>query len=91
MRRWGQIPEQKTDAWYAETAKKVYRPDIYRKAAEALIAEGRMKPEDFPDFATETGFRPPQTQFIDGITFDGTRPNAYLEQFPIGLKGKDQI
>jgi nitrate/nitrite transport system substrate-binding protein len=90
MRRWGQIPEQKTDAWYAETAKKVYRPDIYRKAAEALIAEGRMKPEDFPDFATETGFRPPQTQFIDGITFDGTRPNAYLEQFPIGLKGKEQ-
>jgi nitrate/nitrite transport system substrate-binding protein len=91
MRRWGQIPDQKSDAWYAETAKKVYRPDIYRKAAEALIAEGRMKPEDFPDFATETGFRPPQTQFIDGITFDGTKPNAYLEQFPIGLKGKDQI
>jgi nitrate/nitrite transport system substrate-binding protein len=90
MRRWGQIPEYKPDAWYLETAKKVYRPDIYRKAAEELIAEGTMKPEDFPDFANETGFRAPQTQFIDGITYDGTKPNAYLEQFPIGLKGKQQ-
>ncbi|MBN2700209.1 MAG: ABC transporter substrate-binding protein, partial [Methylothermaceae bacterium] len=91
MRRWGQIPEHKPDDWYMETAKKVYRPDLYRKAAEALIAEGKMKPSDFPDFDGETGFRPPQTEFIDGIAFDGTQPNAYLEQFPIGLKGKDKL
>ncbi|GAB4359339.1 MAG: CmpA/NrtA family ABC transporter substrate-binding protein [Methylohalobius crimeensis] len=91
MRRWGQIPEHKPDDWYMQTAKKVYRPDLYRKAAEALIAEGKMKPSDFPDFDGETGFRPPQTKFIDGITFDGTQPNAYLEQFPIGLKGKDKL
>jgi nitrate/nitrite transport system substrate-binding protein len=91
MRRWGQIDEYKPDAWYTETAKKVYRPDIYRKAAEELIAEGTMQPEDFPDFETETGYRPPQTEFIDGITFDGTKPNDYLEQFPIGLKGKAQL
>jgi nitrate/nitrite transport system substrate-binding protein len=90
MRRWGQIAEQKSDAWYDETAKKVYRPDIYRKAAEELIAEGTMSAEDFPDFDTETGYRSPQTQFIDGITFDGSKPNAYLEQFGIGLKGEDQ-
>ncbi len=91
MRRWGQIAEQKSDDWYAETAKKVYRPDIYRKAAEALIAEGKMKPEEFPDFGKESGFRPPQTEFIDEVTFDGTKPNEYLEKFSIGLKGKDQV
>ncbi len=91
MRRWGQIAEQKPDDWYMQTAKKVYRPDIYAQAAKLLIAEGKMKAEDFPDFATETGFRPPQTEFIDGITFDGTKPNAYLEKFPIGLKGKDVV
>ena len=91
MRRWGQIPEHKPDAWYADTAKKVYRPDIYRQAAEELIAAGEMQPEDFPDFGAETGFRPPQTEFIDGIAFDGTKPNDYLKQFPIGLKGTDQL
>jgi len=88
MRRWGQIPEAKPDGWYMETAKKVYRPDIYAQAAQALIAEGKMKPGDFPDFAKETGYKPPQTEFIDGITYDGRKPNAYLEKFKIGLKGK---
>jgi nitrate/nitrite transport system substrate-binding protein len=91
MRRWGQIADYKPDSWYFETAKKVYRPDIYEKAAKELIAEGKMSAADFPDFAKEDGFRDPQTEFIDGITFDGTKPNAYLEQFPIGLKGKDKI
>lgn len=88
MRRWGQIAEAKPDDWYFETAKRIYRPDIYRKAAEALTEEGTMSPKDFPDFDTETGIRKPQTGFIDGIEFDGRRPNAYLEQFPIGLKGE---
>jgi nitrate/nitrite transport system substrate-binding protein len=50
-----------------------------------------MKPSEFPDFATEEGFRPPQTEFIDGHTFDGKTPNAYLEQFSIGLKGDDKL
>jgi nitrate/nitrite transport system substrate-binding protein len=91
MRRWGQISEYKPDSWYMDMAKKVYRPDIYQQAAEALIAEGKMSASDFPDFKTETGYKPPQTEFIDTITFDGTKPNDYLEQFPIGLKGKDKI
>jgi len=89
MRRWGQIPAEKPDNWYIETAKAVYRPDIYRKAAEDLIAEGKMSKADFPDFDKETGFRPPQKEFIDGFTYDGTKPNAYIDQFPIGLKGKE--
>jgi len=91
MRRWGQIADYKPDSWYDKVAKSVYRPDIYEKAAKELIAEGKMKASEFPDFAKETGYRKPQTQFIDGITFDGTKPNKYLKQFPIGLKGKDKI
>ena len=91
MRRWGQIADYKPDSWYRDVAKKVYRPDIYRQAAEALIAEGKMTAADFPDFAKESGYRAPQKEFIDGIAYDGTKPNAYLERFPIGLKGKDQI
>jgi len=66
-------------------------PEIYRQAAEALIADGLVTAADFPDFASESGFRKPQTEFIDGVTFDGTQPNAYLEQFPVGLKGQDKI
>jgi len=91
MRRWGQISEQKDDDWYFDVAKSVYRPDIYKKAALALIEDGEMAVSDFPEFATETGFRPPQTEFIDGKVFDGTKPNAYLEQFPIGLKGAEKL
>ncbi len=91
MRRWGQIAEPKSDEWFMDMAKKVYRPDIYAIAAKELISEGKLDATDFPDFATETGFKPAQTEFIDNITFDGTKPNAYLEQFPIGLKGQDVV
>ena len=91
MRRWGQIAEQKPDSWYMDIAKKVYRPDIYRLAAQALIDEGKMSASDFPDFAKEDGFKPPQKEFIDGITYDGRTPNAYLEKFSIGLKGTDKL
>ncbi|MBB3046417.1 nitrate/nitrite transport system substrate-binding protein [Litorivivens lipolytica] len=91
MRRWGQIAEHKPDSWYMETAKKVYRPDIYRAAAEELIVDGVMQASDFPDFAKETGFKPPQKEFIDGVTYDGTKPNDYLGKFKIGLKGKDEV
>ncbi|MDF1762443.1 MAG: CmpA/NrtA family ABC transporter substrate-binding protein [Oleibacter sp.] len=91
MRRWGQISEPKSDEWFMETAKKVYRPDIYASAAKELIKEGKLSAKDFPDFATETGFKPPQTEFIDEITYDGTQPNAYLKKFSIGLKSDEKI
>ncbi|MGZ8172647.1 MULTISPECIES: CmpA/NrtA family ABC transporter substrate-binding protein [Methylobacter] len=90
MRRWGQINEYKTDAWYLETAKKVYRPDIYMAAAKALVAEGKAKAGDFPA-DSETGIKPPSADFIDGISFDATKPNDYLSKFPIGLKGKQKV
>ncbi len=88
MRRWGQITEGKPDSWYADIAKKVYRPDIYLKAAKLLVDEGKADKKDFP-WDTD-GYRAPQAEFIDGITFDGRKPNAYLEKFPIGLK-KEQV
>jgi nitrate/nitrite transport system substrate-binding protein len=91
MRRWGQIAEQKPDSWYKDIAKKVYRPDIYAQAAQALIAEGKASATDFPEFATESGFKAPQTDFIDNIVYDGSQPNAYLEQFKIGLKSDSKL
>lgn len=91
MRRWGQISDTKPDSWYTETAKKVYRPDIYAIAAKELIAEGKVKAADFPDFASEDGFRPPQKEFIDGVEYNGRTPNAYLESLKIGLKAKDKM
>ncbi|OYZ39130.1 MAG: hypothetical protein B7Y31_08580, partial [Novosphingobium sp. 16-62-11] len=32
------------------------------------------------------GFKPEQSGFIDGQTFNGKQPNAYLAKFTIGLK-----
>ncbi len=84
MRRWGQIAEDKSDAWYDETAKSVYRPDIYKLAAEELIAEGKATAEMF-DFDVD-GYREPTNAFLDGITYDGTTPNAYIDSLTIGLK-----
>ncbi|MBF0128226.1 MAG: ABC transporter substrate-binding protein [Magnetococcales bacterium] len=89
MRRWGQITEHKSDAWYLETARKVYQPDIYLKAAGLLVAEGKAKKGDFP--WDGDGFRPPQSEFIDAMTFDGRKPNDYLARFPIGLKGEQRV
>jgi nitrate/nitrite transport system substrate-binding protein len=86
MRRWGQISEPQTDEWYFEQAAKVYRPDIYRQAAESLIEEGVMTAADFPDFDAETGYRPATSDFIDGMSYDGRQPNAYIKGMEIGLK-----
>jgi len=91
MRRWGQIGEAQPDSWYMDIAKKVYRPDIYAVAAKELIEEGKIPAASFPDFASESGFKPPQSEFIDNVTYDGSKPNAYLQQFEIGLKGDDKI
>jgi len=90
MRRWGQIPEAKPDSWYVDIAKKVYRPDIYAAAAKELIAEGKMKASDFPNFAKESGFKAPDKSFIDGVVYDGHKPNAYINALKIGLKGNDK-
>lgn len=86
MRRWGQISEPKSDDWYMDVAKKVYRPDLYRLAAESLIDDGSMSAVEFPDFGSESGFKPVQDDFLDNIPYDGSTPNAYLQSLEIGLK-----
>ena len=91
MRRWGQISEEKSDSWYDQIAKSVYRPDLYETAAKELIAEGHMTADEFPNFSTEDGYREPQSEFIDNIPYDGTKPNDYLKQFKIGLKGNTKL
>ena len=88
MRRWGQISEAKPDSWYLDVAKQVYRPDLYREAANELVSEGKAKAADFPA-ADEDGYRAPSSDFIDGVTYDGRTPNAYLNSFQIGLKGAE--
>jgi nitrate/nitrite transport system substrate-binding protein len=89
MRRWGQIPDAHDDAWFDATAKSVYKPDIYKAAAEALIAEGNATAEMF-DFDAD-GYRDPTSDFIDGIAYDGTKPNAYIDSLTLGLKGSQRV
>ena len=90
MRRWGQISDHKPDSWYMDIAKKVYRPDIYAQAAKELISEGKLSASEFPNFSSESGFKPAQKDFIDNVIYDGTKPNDYLKSFKIGLKGNDK-
>jgi nitrate/nitrite transport system substrate-binding protein len=89
MRRWGQIPEARPDAWYHETARSVYRPDLYLQAAKLLVAEGKARKEDFP-WDTD-GYRAPTAENIDGVPYDGRKPNAYIESLKIGLKGSQRV
>lgn len=84
MRRWGQITEPKPDEWYHETAKKVYRPEIYLEAARMLVDEGFISETEVP-WDTD-GYKPATSDFIDGKTYDGKDPLAYLQQFEIGNK-----
>ena len=91
MRRWGQIAEPVSDEWFFDTAKDVYRPDIYLSAARSLVDDGMAAEADFP--WDSDGFKAPTPaeDIIDGIAYDGRTPNAYLESLPIGLKGDQMI
>jgi nitrate/nitrite transport system substrate-binding protein len=88
MRRWGQISETKSDEWYFDTAKQVYRPDIYMQAVSSLIEENIVPAGTFAELEGVDGFRAPQTHFIDGIVYDGKAPNEYIDKFAIGLKSE---
>ncbi len=84
MRRWGQITEAKPDSWYHEVAKKVYRPDIYLEAAKLLLEEGKIEKGEVP--WESDGYKAPNNEFIDGVTYDGRKPLEYLHSLKIGLK-----
>jgi nitrate/nitrite transport system substrate-binding protein len=89
MRRWGQIPEAKPDSWYAQIATQVYRPEVFLAAARELVAEKKANAADF-DFASD-GYRAPTREFIDGVEYDGHKPNAYIDKLTLGLKGQQKI
>jgi len=80
MRRWGMVGEDKPDAWYQETAAKVFRTDIYRAAFASLQAEGLVKSDELPE---KDGQSYPAEAFIDRIAFDPAQPNAYIKQFAL--------
>jgi nitrate/nitrite transport system substrate-binding protein len=88
MRRWGQIAEDKPDAWYLDTAKAVYRPDLYMTAAKSLVADGKAPQDAFPE---NDGYRTYTKPGIDGVTFDAHKPTAYLASFKIGLKAGQSV
>lgn len=83
MRRWGQIPESKSAEWYGEKIKEIYRPDIWTKAAEILVSEGKIPSSDIPE---TDGYKPPTNEFIDGKTYDAKDPIGYINSFSIGNK-----
>ena len=89
MRRWGQIAAAHPDSWYDETARSVYRPDLYRAAAKLLVEDGKAKEADFP--AISDGYLPSNADFIDGLAFDARKPNDYLAKLDIGLKLAQRI
>ena len=84
MRRWGQISEAKPASWYFETAKKVYLPEVYMKAAKMLVEEGFLTEKEIT--MTEDGYKPATSDFIDGNLYDGKKPIEYINSFKIGIK-----
>jgi len=83
MRRWGQIHESKTADWYSETIKDIYRPDIWKKAADLLVAEGQIPATDIPE---TDGYKSATADFIDGTSYDAKDPIGYINSFSIGNK-----
>ncbi|MEL6203261.1 MAG: CmpA/NrtA family ABC transporter substrate-binding protein [Pseudomonadota bacterium] len=91
MRRWGQIAEPKDDSWYDEVAKSVYLPDVYLQAARMLVDEGLVDEADFPWDSDGYKAPTPAEDIIDGIAYDGKKPNDYLNSLTIGLKGDQMV
>lgn len=84
LRRWGMIADAQTDDWYLALAKKVYDSATYLAAAKELVTEGKLTDAEIPQ---TDGFRElPAENFIDGIPFDGKKPNEYLGKFSLGTK-----
>lgn len=88
MRRWGQIAEAQEDGWYAGIAKTVFRPDLYLAAARSLVEDGKMPAEGIPE---TDGYKTFYEPAIDGKLFDGSKPNAYIDSFVIGLKRRQTV
>ncbi len=87
MRRWGQITEPKPAEWYAETAKKIYLPEVWLEAANQLLEEGYLTEDEIPE---TDGYKPATGDFIDGIVYDAKDPLGYLNKFEVGIKDPAQ-
>lgn len=83
MRRWGQIPDEKPAEWYGSKIKEIYRPDIWKKAADLLVIEGLIPATDIPE---TDGYKPATTEFIDGKSYNAKDPIGYINSFKIGNK-----
>lgn len=90
MRRWGQITESKPASWYEQTAKEIYQPAIYRKAAELLVSEGKLDPNEIPK-PNYDGYREVSSDFIDGNAYDARNPIGYINSFEIGNKEPEEL
>ncbi|MFK7901112.1 MAG: CmpA/NrtA family ABC transporter substrate-binding protein [Cyclobacteriaceae bacterium] len=88
MRRWGQIPTPKPASWYKKTAQNVYRPDVWKKAAALLVAEGKIPASDVP---VTDGYKTPTADFIDGTEYNGKDPIGYINSFEIGNKDDEAL
>jgi nitrate/nitrite transport system substrate-binding protein len=88
MLRWGQI-EEPIDIVAA--AARVYRPDLYREAAEALglaVPSIDLKPEGghargWTLMDATLPLAMGADRFFDGMTFDPADPLAYIAGFPV--------
>ena len=49
------------------------------------LAEGHLEASEIPK---TDGYKDPDPGFIDGIVYDGRKPNEYLTKFAIGNQGK---
>ena len=86
----GPDPESKPDAWYLETAKKVYRADIFLQAAKVLIAEkegqgGGLRLRDATAFARRRRI----SSMASNTTAASPMPTSRSSR--IGLKGQQKI
>ena len=53
------------------------------------MADGLANEADFP--WDSDGYKGPQSEFLDNITFDGRFPNDYLDALEIGLKDGETV
>lgn len=83
MKRWGQITGDNPDGWYDSKIKEIYKPEIWLQAAKILLKEGFLQINEIPE---TDGYKPPTTEFIDHMLYDGKRPTEYINSFKIGLK-----
>jgi nitrate/nitrite transport system substrate-binding protein len=83
MKRWGQITENRPNEWYDTKIKEIYKPEIWKQAANLLLAEGYLQKEEIPE---TDGYKPASSEFIDHLIYDGRKPVEYINSLKIGNK-----